>query len=134
MVPGSVVVLIQVVAAHAGTVTLVVRVVITASQERTEEGVKPSPGGHAFWPVEAQVPLADHVCGIASLLELLREGGIVQREAVGLRGSYDGVLEPGVYLIPGQKRKELVSAGERFSAYNHVLKFNSVSRESNYPK
>lgn len=72
VVPGSVVVLIQVVAAYPGAVALEVGVVVAAAQERAEEGVEPPLRGHALPAIEPQVPLAHHVRGVPDLLELLR--------------------------------------------------------------
>ncbi|TNN55082.1 hypothetical protein EYF80_034711 [Liparis tanakae] len=58
-----------------------------------EESVEAALGGQAATLVEAQVPLAHHVGGVACLLELLGQGDIFQGEAVGLGSSDDGVLK-----------------------------------------
>lgn len=50
-------------------------------------------------PVEAQVPLADQVCGVASLAEPLGQGVHVWRQTARLAGSDDGVLQSRVDLI-----------------------------------
>lgn len=46
------------------------------------------------------MPLANHVCRISCILELLGESDVFYREAVGLSGADYGVLEPSVDLIP----------------------------------
>ena len=51
-------------------------------------------------PVEAQVPLAQHVCGVAGLLQPLGQGTEVGGQAAGLAGPDDGVLEASVDLVP----------------------------------
>lgn len=77
-------------------------VVVPTSQQGAEESVEATLGGHAATLVEAQVPLAHHVGGVARLLELLGQGDIFQGQAVGLGSSDDGVLKACVDLIPAK--------------------------------
>ena len=56
-------------------------------------GIEPAVSGQIFCLVEAQVPLAHHVGGVPSFLHLIRQGGAVQRKAVGLGWPDDAVLQ-----------------------------------------
>lgn len=57
-------------------------------------------------PVEAQVPLPDHVRGVAGLAEPLGQSVHVWRQAARLAGSDDGVLEARVDLISGGNKTD----------------------------
>ncbi len=55
-------------------------------------------------PVEAQVPLAHHVGGVAGLAQPLGQRVHVRRQTARLARSDDGVLESCVDLISGRKK------------------------------
>ena len=71
------------------------------STVNTEIGVEPSVLGHVLLLVESEMPLSDHVCGVAGLLQLVCQGRTVQRETVGLRVPDVLVLETCVDLGGG---------------------------------
>lgn len=74
---------------------------------QTKVRVKATACGQAVLHVHAQVPLADHVCGIPRLLHELRQQFLIQRNAVRLAGPDDLVLHTGVDLKFKDKHKRL---------------------------
>lgn len=60
-------------------------------------------------PVEAQVPLAHQVGGVAGLAEPLGQRVHVRGQAAGLTGPDDGMLKPRVDLISENERTDEVS-------------------------
>lgn len=92
--------LVEVEATPPGAVTGVVGVVVHTARQGAKVRVEATASGQALLLVEAQVPLADHVGGVAELLQSLGEGDLVEGQAVGLTGTDDGVLQAGVNLVP----------------------------------
>lgn len=68
--------------------------------------MKSTASGETVTLVEAQVPFTHHVCGVAGLLEALRQGDHIKRQTVGLPGPDDRMLETCVDLIPEEREKE----------------------------
>ena len=100
LAPGDRLPLMEVEATHPGPITGVVGVVVYTACQGAKVGVEASASGQALLLVEAQVPLADHVGGVAELLQSLGEGDLVKGQAVGLAGPDDGVLQASVNLVP----------------------------------
>lgn len=89
-------------------------VVVATTQQRAKEGVKATLSRHTTSLIEPKVPLSHHMGRVPSILQFLREGDVLQREAVWLSGSDDGMLEAGVDLISRtQKYTKLVTASDK---------------------
>ena len=93
--------------AHAHSLSVCLSVSLSLSHTHTHTyslnsltiiGIESAVVGQVFCLVEAQVPLAHHVGGVPSFLHLIRQGGAVQRKAVGLGWPDDAVLQSRVDL------------------------------------
>lgn len=84
LIPGDCLSLMQVKTTEPRAVTGVIGVVVHAARQGAKVCVEATAGGKALLLVEAQVPLADHVSGVAKLLQSLREGDLVKGQAAGL--------------------------------------------------
>ncbi len=99
LLPGSFFPLMKIVPTHSWAVTFVMAVVVAATQQRAKEGIKATLRRHTATLIEAKVPLSHHMSRVPSVLQFLRKGDVLQREAIRLSGSDDGMLEASVDLI-----------------------------------
>lgn len=74
-------------------------VVVAGTQQRAKEGVKATLRRHTTSLIKPKVPLSHHMSRVPSILQFLRKGDVLQREAIRLSGSDDGMLEASVDLI-----------------------------------